>query len=50
MEMLPNEFDGFCHFSERITGLHPLQPGAMRGDGATGLKKQFPRSLSDLRF
>ena len=22
--------------------LHPLQPAAMRGDGATGLKKQIP--------
>ena len=24
--------------------LHPLQPGAMRGDGTTGLKKQIPSS------
>jgi len=24
--------------------LHPLQPGAMRGDGAAGLKKQIPSS------
>jgi hypothetical protein len=26
------------------SGLHPLQPGAMRGDGTLGLKKQFPSS------
>ena len=25
-------------------GLHPLQPGAMRGDEAVGLKKRFPSS------
>jgi hypothetical protein len=28
----------------RKSGLHPLQPGAMRGDGTTGLKKRFPSS------
>jgi len=29
--------------------LHPLQPGAMRGDGAAGLKKRFPSNRKGSR-
>jgi len=37
---------GLLGIPGQVCQLHPLQPGAMRGDGAAGLKKQIPSSCT----